>query len=126
MHDVAAIAPAVAVLPAREVLQRCLRSCTVRFTVFAGLFPGLAGLAAVLAGAGRRLGRPELLDAALTSARGLFRHAIPLERGVGWLGEPGQRLSTDLWSGSAGILLALRALVDPAPFPLELCQQVSR
>ncbi|MEV5754596.1 class III lanthionine synthetase LanKC [Actinoallomurus sp. NPDC052308] len=106
-------------LGAADALERCLRACSVRFAVFPGLFPGLAGLAVTLAGAGERLGRPELIDAALTGARGLFRYAIPREDGVGWLGEPGQRLSADLWSGSAGILLALRRLTDSAPAPLD-------
>src|SRR4051812_42618184 len=102
---------------AAEALARCLRSCSARFTVFPGLFPGLAGLFVTLADAGKRLGRPDLLDAALTSARGLFRYAVPHENGVGWLGEPGQRLSTDLWSGAAGVLLALRYLIDALPDP---------
>ncbi len=106
-------------LGAADVLERCLRACSARFAVFPGLFPGMAGLAVTLAGAGRRLGRPELVDAAFTSARGLFRYAVPREDGVGWLGEPGQRLSADLWSGSAGILLALRQLTDSAPAPLD-------
>jgi hypothetical protein len=105
---------------AAEVLERCLRACSMRFTALAGLFPGLAGLAAVLAGAGRRLGRPELVDSAFISARGLFRYAIPRIDGVAWLGEPGQRLSADLWSGSAGILLALQHLIDPGPSLLDL------
>jgi hypothetical protein len=108
-------APADAALGAADALERCLRACSVRFAVFPGLFPGLAGLAVTLADAGGRLGRPELLDAALAGARGLFRYAIPREDGVGWLGEPGHRLSADLWSGSAGILLALRRLTDSAP-----------
>jgi hypothetical protein len=107
--------PAETALGAADALERCLRACSVRFAVFPGLFPGLAGLAVTLADAGKRLGRPELTDAALTSAGGLFRYAIPREDGVGWLGEPGQRLSADLWSGSAGILLALRHLTDSAP-----------
>jgi hypothetical protein len=106
-------------LDAADALERCLRACSVRFAVFPGLFPGLAGLAVTLADAGKRLGRPELIDAALTSARGLFRYAIPREDGVGWLGEPGQRLSADLWSGSAGVLLALRRLTDSAPVPID-------
>lgn len=106
-------------LGAGEALERCLRACTVRFAVFPGLFPGLAGLAVTLAGVGRRLGRPELVDAAFAGARGLFRYAIPREDGVGWLGEPGQRLSADLWSGSAGVLLALRHLTDSAPVPVD-------
>jgi hypothetical protein len=79
------------------------------------LFPGLAGLAVTLADAGRRLDRPDLTDAAFASARCLFRYAIPREDGVGWLGEPGQRLSADLWSGSAGVLLALHHLTEPIP-----------
>ncbi|MBV9820766.1 MAG: class III lanthionine synthetase LanKC [Actinobacteria bacterium] len=107
-------------LPAAEALERCLRSCSVRFTAFAGLFPGLAGLAVTLAGVGARLGRPELVEQARVTARGLFRYAIPRTDGVCWLGEPGQRLSADLWSGSAGILLALRQLTDPTPGPLDL------
>jgi hypothetical protein len=99
-------------LCAAEALEGSLRACSIRFTAFPGLFPGLAGLAVTLADCGRRLGRPDLVDTALTSARGLFRYAIPRKDGVVWLGEPGQRLSADLWSGSAGILLALRHLTD--------------
>jgi tRNA A-37 threonylcarbamoyl transferase component Bud32 len=105
---------------AGEALQRCLQSCSVRFTAFPGLFPGLAGLAAVLASTGRRLGRPDLIEAAQASARGLFRYAVPHKNGVAWLGEPGQRLSADLWSGSAGILLALHQLIDSTPGPLDI------
>lgn len=108
---------------AGDALDRCLRSCTIRFTALPGLFSGQAGLAVTLAAAGRRLGRPELLDAAYTSARGLFRHAIPHQAGVRWLGEPGPRLSADLWSGSAGILLAIHQLTDPTPGLLGLLDE---
>jgi lantibiotic modifying enzyme len=110
-------------LEAGDALERCLRSCTIRFTGLPGLFSGQAGLFLVLAEAGRRLGRPELLEAAHTSARGLFRHAIAGQDGVRWLGDPGQRLSAELWSGSAGILLALRQLIDPTPDPLDLLDE---
>lgn len=106
-------------LTAAEALTRCLHACTARFTVFPGLFPGLAGLVMTLADAGTRLGRPDLVDAALTSARGLFRYAVPHAGGVGWLGEPGQRLSADLWSGGAGVLLALRHLTDALATPRD-------
>jgi hypothetical protein len=105
-------------LDAPAALAYTLHACTSRFTALPGLFPGLAGLAMTLADAGRRLGRPDLVATAVTSARGLFRYAVPRPDGVAWLGEPGQRMSTDLWSGSAGVLLALRQLTDPAPDPL--------
>jgi tRNA A-37 threonylcarbamoyl transferase component Bud32 len=104
---------------AGDALERCLRACSVRFAALSGLFSGLAGLAVSLADIGRRLDRPELVDTALLSARGLFRYAIPRKEGVGWLGEPGQRLSADLWSGSAGILLALCQLTNPEQSPLD-------
>ncbi|MFC4852829.1 class III lanthionine synthetase LanKC [Actinophytocola glycyrrhizae] len=104
---------------AGDALTRCLTACTARFTVFPGLFPGLAGLVLALADAGQRLNRPELVDTALVNAQGLFRYAVPHRRGVGWLGEPGQRLSTDLWSGAAGVLLALRHLTGALQDPLD-------
>lgn len=106
-------------LAAAEALARCLRACAARFTVFPGLFPGLAGLVMTLTDVGTRLDRPDLLGAALTNARGLFRYAVPHKNGVGWLGEPGQRLSADLWSGAAGVLLALRHLNDALPDSLD-------
>ncbi|MBW8792378.1 MAG: class III lanthionine synthetase LanKC [Streptomyces sp.] len=108
-------------LTAAEALERCLSACAGRFAVFPGLFPGLAGLAVTLADAGRRLGRPELVEAALASARSLFRYAIPGKDGVVWLGEPGQRISAELWSGSAGILLALTRLANTISKTIDEC-----
>ena len=108
---------AAAGLQPADVLEQCLRACSARFSVFPGLFPGLAGLVVTLADAGKRLGRPALIDTALTNALGLFRYAIPHKAGVAWLGEPGQRISADLWSGSAGIVLALRYLTEAAAPP---------
>ena len=100
-----------------DVLERCLRACSARFAALPGLFRGLAGLALSSAAVGRRLHRPELVEAAMTSGRGLFRYAVPRPEGIGWLGEPGQRLSGDLWSGAAGVLLALHQLTDPPARP---------
>ncbi len=102
-------------LTAGDALERALLSCQIRFTAYPGLFPGLAGLAVVLSDAGRRLDRPDLCEAAARSARGLFRYAIAHAGGIGWLGEPGQRLSAELWSGSAGVLLALHRLNPATP-----------
>jgi hypothetical protein len=106
-------------LSATDALERCLRACQPPFAALPGLFPGLAGLAMTSAEVGRRLNRPELVDAAMVSARGLFRYAVPRPGGVGWLGEPGQRLSGELWSGGAGILLALHRITNPGPSFLD-------
>lgn len=106
-------------LTAADALERCLRACSARYAALPGLFPGLAGLAACSAEVGRRLNRPELVEAAIASARGLFRYAIPRPGGIGWLGEPGQRLSGELWSGAAGILLALHRIAEPSPLDAD-------
>ena len=96
-----------------EAFERSVLACAARFTALPGLYPGLAGLALTLADIGSRLNRTELVERAFTSARGLFQHAVTQPTGIGWLGEPGVRLSAELWSGGAGILLALHQLTDP-------------
>lgn len=109
---------------AADALERALYSCQIRFTAYPGLFPGLAGLALVLSEAGQRLGRSELSAAALRSAQGLVRYAIPHAGGIGWLGEPGQRLSAELWSGSAGVLLALHRVLSAQTSAIVAAEQV--
>jgi hypothetical protein len=99
-----------------EPLRLCLRACTGIFTALSGLFTGLAGLVLTTAQAG-------WITEAHACSAGLYRSAIPWQGGVAWLGEPGQRLSTDLWSGAAGVLLTLRYLVDPVPDPLFTLDQ---
>lgn len=102
----------------QDVLDRCLTSLRIRHTVFAGLFQGAAGFAAVLADLGDLLDRPDLTAGAHDAARTLFQHAVPHETGVRWLGDTGHRFSADLWSGSAGISLALHRVLHEVPDPL--------
>ena len=101
-----------------EVLRRCLRYCSVRFTVGAGLFQGLAGLTLTLAQTADLLDRPRLRAEAIKSGAALFKHAIPGDDGVRFLGDRFLQLSADLWSGSAGVLLALHHLLAAVPDPL--------
>lgn len=93
------------------VLERCLRTLTIRFTVAGGLFPGQAGLAFVQGEIADLHDRPELRDAELDAGRALFKYAVPHASGVRWPGGYGHRLSAELWSGSAGVLLALERML---------------
>ncbi|MBM7774730.1 tRNA A-37 threonylcarbamoyl transferase component Bud32 [Actinokineospora baliensis] len=93
-------------------LDGCLRALTVRFTATGGLFQGQAGLAFVLADLAHLLDRPELALAATDSGRALFQYATPGPTGVSWSGGLGSRLSADLWTGAAGVLLTLHRLLS--------------
>ncbi|MHA6619501.1 class III lanthionine synthetase LanKC [Pseudonocardia sp. DLS-67] len=88
-------APNVAALPL------LLRACRAEFTVHPGLTTGRAGLVLALATAGdagaeRQLSRLEW-------------HTTPFGGGTAFPGDHLLRLSTDLATGSAGVLLALHA-----------------
>lgn len=107
-----------------ELLRRCVRAVGIRFTAAPGLFQGQAGLTLVHAEVAARFPDENLLSDAPTRPAALFKHAIAGETGVCWLGGRGQRLSADLATGSAGILLALqhatRGIADPL-FTLDHC-----
>ncbi|MEV0247306.1 class III lanthionine synthetase LanKC [Nocardia sp. NPDC050712] len=87
-----------------DTLSACLRATDIRFTAAPGLFHGQAGMALAQADSSR-----------LTA---LFKYAIPGPAGVRWLGGHGQRLSADLATGSAGVLLALHHALTGIPDPL--------
>jgi hypothetical protein len=100
------------------VLKRCLRALTGRFTVSAGLFQGLAGFGMVLGEAAGLLDRDDLAAQEVTVGTALFKHAVPHETGIRWLGDNGSRFSAELWTGSAGVLLAVSRLLTKAADPL--------
>lgn len=101
-----------------DALDRSLRACTIRCTAHAGLFQGQAGLALTLGQAAGLLGRPPLADAEIASGTALFKYAIPGPHGVRFPGDQVARLSADLWSGSAGVLLALHRMLEDVADPL--------
>ncbi|MGW0638278.1 class III lanthionine synthetase LanKC [Nocardia salmonicida] len=98
-----------------DSLRGCLRALRIRFTAAPGLFHGQAGMALVQADSAFRADPPAGAGSRLTA---LFKYAIPGETGVRWLGGHGQRLSADLATGSAGVLLALHHALTGFPDPL--------
>jgi hypothetical protein len=89
------------------------RACTSRFYAQSGLFAGRAGMVLALA-ATAPPGPPD--PAAVDQARRLAWHAVERDGLIGFPGDQLHRLSADLATGSAGVLLALgAALRDPVP-----------
>jgi predicted Ser/Thr protein kinase len=91
------------------------RACTSRFYAQSGLFAGRAGMVlalAVTAPAGPP-GPPD--PAAFDQARRLAWHAVEHDGLLGFPGDQLHRLSADLATGSAGVLLALGAVFHDTP-----------
>jgi hypothetical protein len=80
-------------------------------TILPGLYSGLAGLAFARAEHADWAGGPADHDAAVRLATGLAKYAIPHPTGVRFLGDELLRYSAELWSGSAGVLLALHRVL---------------
>jgi hypothetical protein len=100
-----------------EVL-RSLRLVThSAFFVQPGLFSGRAGL--IMAAAdGQPPGRPDKITQRLIT--GLAWHAVPHQDGLAFPGDRLLRLSMDLATGSAGVLLALGTALHDEPVHLPL------
>lgn len=81
-----------------------------------GLFMGRAGLIAAAAMQATTPERPDRVTAALI--RGLSWHALPYQGGLAFPGNQLLRLSMDLATGSAGVLLALGAALHDQPVAL--------
>jgi lantibiotic modifying enzyme len=100
-----------------EAMPRLLRGLDLKFTAFPGLCQGLSGLGLALAEHARLAADGRSRERALDVAGGLFKHAVPHASGTRFLGDRSLRLSAELWSGSAGILLFLAQLLDPREDP---------
>jgi len=112
-----------------ELARACVRAVGIRFTAGPGLFHGQAGMALVHADVAARFPAEDFLPDPAVRLTALFKYAIPDDTGVRWLGSHGQRLSAELATGSAGILLALQhataGVADPL-FTLDHCLDVPR
>jgi len=98
-----------------EALPRMLAPLRLTFTAQPGLFQGLASYAFTLADHAAISGDEEVGRAALRVARSLFKYSVPCPTGVRYLGDQLLRYSDELWSGSAGVLLALTHVLEPRP-----------
>lgn len=98
-----------------EALTALARVNRSDYYVQAGLFTGRAGLilAAATLGLGHSPDRPDPVTTALV--HGLGWHALPYGGGLAFPGNQLRRLSMDLATGSAGVLLALGAALRTAP-----------
>lgn len=95
----------------QNTLAAILRGCRATFVLQPGLFQGRAGLIAGLAMA-------DLQASVTNELRRLGWHAVWHEGGISFPGSGLTRLSTDLATGSAGILLAMRAVLERGPLGL--------
>ncbi|MDR7277769.1 class III lanthionine synthetase LanKC [Catenuloplanes atrovinosus] len=109
-------APSERFRDASDAISRAARS---PFYAQSGLFAGRAGIVAYLAsrvGAGIVADAPELAR----QAGALVWHALPYGDHLAFPGEQLLRLSTDVATGSAGVLLALTMARDPEGTALPL------
>lgn len=96
-------------------MPRLLAQLQLPFTLMHSLYQGMAGLGFALADRAMLTGDQAEHEAAVRVGQTLFKYAIPHVTGVRFLGDKLLRLSADLWSGSAGVLLFLSQLLDPRP-----------
>ncbi|PJN27845.1 class III lanthionine synthetase LanKC [Kitasatospora sp. CB02891] len=98
-----------------DAMPRLLAPLHGTFTALPALFAGTAGYAFTLAEHGLLAGDETSRTGAVRAARALYKHAVPKADSVRFLGTGLQRFSTELWSGSAGVLLALDQVLAPRP-----------
>ena len=95
---------------ARESLPGLRESCRGEFVIHPGLLYGRCGLATALSfGADPA---PQIREAIDLHLARLAWHAVPFRGGLAFPGNQLLRLSMDVTTGGAGILLALSALMD--------------
>ncbi len=103
--------------PLAESFDLLRRVFQCSYFVQAGLFMGRSGILAAAAAIGRSaghaLGSPDAVTARLV--RELGWHALPHGGGLAFPGDQLLRLSMDLATGTAGVLLALGAALHDAP-----------
>jgi hypothetical protein len=98
-----------------SALPRLLAPLRKTYAAMPALCTGLAGFAFALADHALLTGAEPSRQDAVRVARALFKYAIPHATGVRYLGDQMLRYSAELWTGSAGVLLALTQVLSPRP-----------
>ncbi|MCW2639410.1 MAG: serine/threonine protein kinase [Dactylosporangium sp.] len=99
------------------------RAAESRMYVQPGVFGGRAGILLYLAG---RAGEPLRDPNVVAQLRRLSWHALPLADGIAFPGDQLLRLSMDLATGTAGVLLAVGAACHDQPVHLPLLAPTAR
>jgi hypothetical protein len=94
-----------------------VNAAKARMYVQSGLFAGRAGILLYLAG---RSPQPHADELVRAQVRGLAWHAMPWGDGLAFPGDQLLRLSMDVATGTAGVLLALGAAMHSEPVHLPL------
>jgi len=100
-----------------EAVPRIELTCQSTMYILPGLFSGRAGILAYLAG---RSAEPATDPLVTKQIRGLSWHALPWADGLAFPGTALLRLSMDLATGTAGVLLALGTALHDEPVSLPL------
>lgn len=109
-----------------EASAQIQRATEGELYILPGLFPGRAGILSYLAGRARARGADPLADAQVDrQLRNLAWHALPYGGGVAFPGTALLRLSMDLATGTAGVLLAAATALHDAPVSLPLLAPTS-
>lgn len=104
----------------REVIDKILVDCDRKYTVFPGRNDGLAGIGEFLIDAFQATGDRRFLQSAHRAAAGIKLFLVEQKEGAAFPGNGLARLSCDLATGSAGILMFIDRLVREGPAPLML------
>jgi tRNA A-37 threonylcarbamoyl transferase component Bud32 len=105
---------------ANTAIQRAARS---RLYVQSGMFDGRAGILLYLAG---RAAQPRRDPEVLAQLHRMAWHALPLADGIVFPGDQLLRLSMDVATGTAGVLLAVGAACHDQPVHLPLLAPTAR
>ena len=106
-----------------EASRGVARAAQSEFYILPGLFSGRAGILLYLAG---RSTAPPSDPQVSKQVRGLAVHALPYGDGIAFPGTALLRLSMDLATGTAGVLLALGAALHDQPVTLPLITSATR
>lgn len=102
----------------RQLAGQIRQATTAKYSVFPGLFMGVAGLGMYLLDAAEFLNDPTYVQDAHRAARGALLFQVRRPQGVTFPGDYLHRVSTDLGSGSSGVALFLHRLADGRRNPL--------